>query len=65
MAGRDLEAAFRLVQQVETAGKDPALFARQAAEFFRDLLVLKLPGSKRRYGWNRKQPGAPGNWRKR
>ena len=64
MAGRDLEAAFRLVQQVETAGKDPALFARQAAEFFRDLLVLKLPGSKRRYGWNRKQPGAPGNLRK-
>jgi len=44
VAGRDLEAAFRLVQQVETAGKDPALFARQAAEFFRDLLVLKLPG---------------------
>ncbi|NLY88619.1 MAG: DNA polymerase III subunit gamma/tau, partial [Firmicutes bacterium] len=44
VAGRDLEAAFRLVQQVEEAGKDPALFARQAAEFFRDLLVLKLPG---------------------
>ena len=44
VAGRDLEAAFRLVQEVEAAGKDPALFARQAAEFFRDLLVLKLPG---------------------
>ena len=44
VAGRDLAAAFRLVQQVEEAGKDPALFARQAAEFFRDLLVLQLPG---------------------
>ncbi|NLZ44637.1 MAG: hypothetical protein GX894_07255, partial [Clostridia bacterium] len=44
VAGRDLAAAFRLVQEVEEAGKDPALFARQAAEFFRDLLVLQLPG---------------------
>jgi DNA polymerase-3 subunit gamma/tau len=44
VAGRDLAAAFRLVQAVEEAGKDPALFARQAAEFFRDLLVLQLPG---------------------
>ena len=44
VAGRDLAAAFRLVKAVEEAGKDPALFARQAAEFFRDLLVLQLPG---------------------
>src|SRR5690554_5783964 len=44
VAGRDLETAFRLVKQVEEAGKDLPLFTRQAAEFFRDLLVLKLAG---------------------
>lgn len=46
VAGQDLEAGLAVVHQVEEAGKDLPLFTRQAAEFFRDLLVLKLAGEK-------------------
>ena len=46
VAERDLDAGLFVVHQVEEAGKDLPLFTRQAAEFFRDLLVLKLAGEK-------------------
>ncbi len=46
VAGQDLEAGLAVVNKVEEAGKDLPLFTRQAAEFFRDLLVLKLAGEK-------------------
>lgn len=44
VASQDLASGLALIQRVMESGKDAFLFARQSAEFLRDLLVILLAG---------------------